>query len=119
MAYGSMFSAAGGWGDVPYDGALTQLHKNEMVLPASYANVIRGMASPANANMVARLPQAGGSGASAAVSAQTGGASDTHLHYSPTIHAPASASLEQMLRSDSGTMRKWLRNEVRNGTLKG
>ncbi|MFV4677416.1 hypothetical protein ACNJU9_21650, partial [Mycobacterium tuberculosis] len=37
----SLFSAEGGWGQVPYDGALTQLHKNEMVLPASIASPLR------------------------------------------------------------------------------
>lgn len=37
------FSAAGGWGEVPYDGALTTLHKQEMVLPASLAVPMRAM----------------------------------------------------------------------------
>lgn len=37
----SMFSAEGGFGSVPYDGAVTELHKEEMVLPAQYANPLR------------------------------------------------------------------------------
>lgn len=42
LALGSkIFSAEGGWGKVPYDGAMTELHKDEMVLPASIANPLR------------------------------------------------------------------------------
>ncbi len=37
----SMFSAEQGFGSVPYDGAVTELHKEEMVLPAKYANPLR------------------------------------------------------------------------------
>jgi tape measure domain-containing protein len=36
-----MFSAEQGFGSVPYDGAVTELHKEEMVLPAKYANPLR------------------------------------------------------------------------------
>src|SRR6185312_11537813 len=44
MAYQSMASAAGGWDRVPADGMLTQLHKDEMVLPARIAEPVRKMA---------------------------------------------------------------------------
>lgn len=37
----SIFSAEGGWGEVSHDGATTQLHKKEMVLPASIATPLR------------------------------------------------------------------------------
>jgi len=37
----SVFSAQDGFGSVPYDGAMTELHKEEMVLPAQYANPLR------------------------------------------------------------------------------
>ena len=44
-AYGSMISSArGGWERVPIDGMMTELHKDEMVLPAHVANPIRDMA---------------------------------------------------------------------------
>lgn len=43
-SYGSIASAAGGWERVPIDGAMTELHKDEMVLPAHVANPIRDMA---------------------------------------------------------------------------
>jgi hypothetical protein len=42
--YGPLASAAGGWDRVPSD-TLAQLHKNEMVLPASLASSVRSMAS--------------------------------------------------------------------------
>jgi hypothetical protein len=51
--YGPLASAAGGWDRVPSD-TLAQLHKNEMVLPASIAANIRNMS--------------------------TGGGGDTHYH---------------------------------------
>lgn len=37
------FSARGGWDQVPFDGAVTALHKNEMVLPEKYASPLRDM----------------------------------------------------------------------------
>ena len=40
----SSFSAEGGWERVPYDGAITELHKDEMVLPARIANPLRNLA---------------------------------------------------------------------------
>jgi hypothetical protein len=43
MGFMSMTSAAGGW-DVDRD-AITQLHKNEMVLPANLAEGVRDMVS--------------------------------------------------------------------------
>lgn len=42
MAFG-LPSAAGGWDNVPQDG-LAMIHKNEMVLPSSLADKVRGMA---------------------------------------------------------------------------
>jgi hypothetical protein len=44
LAFGAQASAAGGY-DIPSGtNPVTQLHQQEMVLPAKYANVIRGMA---------------------------------------------------------------------------
>lgn len=40
-AYGAVASAEGGWERVPADGMMTQLHKNEMVLPATVADHVR------------------------------------------------------------------------------
>ncbi|MGH8402577.1 MAG: hypothetical protein ACRESO_04110, partial [Gammaproteobacteria bacterium] len=48
LAYKSMVSAAGGWDRVPYDGAHTILHQDEMVLPAQIANPMRHLAESGN-----------------------------------------------------------------------
>ena len=40
---GGFRSAAGGWANVPVDGAMAQLHKGEMVLPAQLAEGVRNM----------------------------------------------------------------------------
>jgi hypothetical protein len=40
----SLASAYGGWAQVPEDGMLAELHRNEMVLPASIANPLRSVA---------------------------------------------------------------------------
>lgn len=45
LAFGSNVASAAGGYDIPGGvNPITQLHQNEMVLPAKYANVIRGMA---------------------------------------------------------------------------
>lgn len=41
---GSLSSARGGWERVPFDGAMTELHKDEMVLPKHIADPVRQMA---------------------------------------------------------------------------
>jgi phage-related minor tail protein len=41
---GSISSARGGWDRVPFDGAMTELHKDEMVLPKHIADPMRKMA---------------------------------------------------------------------------
>jgi phage-related minor tail protein len=40
---GQLASARGGWDRVPFDGAMTELHKDEMVLPADLATGVRSM----------------------------------------------------------------------------
>jgi hypothetical protein len=77
---GSVVSAAGGWGQVPYDGALASLHKDEMVLPASIASPLRA--------------SVGGLGQGAAATA--GG--DTHHHWN--IQAVDAQSFARMARSN-------------------
>ncbi len=42
---GRVASAEGGWGRVPADGTMTELHKDEMVLPAELAEGVRNMSS--------------------------------------------------------------------------
>lgn len=66
--YATIASAKGGWWQVPGDGMMTELHKDEMVLPASNASDLRNMMA-ANSN--------GGDGFGAGGS---GGASLSDIH---------------------------------------
>ncbi len=116
MAYGVMFSAERGFGTVPFDGAVTALHKNEMVLPSAYADVIRGMAAPGGGMPAFQAPGSAASLAARGAGASAGGGA-MHLHYSPTINSAEPRSLSAMLSSESGSMRRWFQNEMRNGTL--
>lgn len=45
MSFAPIASAAGGWDRVPMDGAMSMLHLDEMVLPASIASPLRSMLS--------------------------------------------------------------------------
>lgn len=47
----ALASAEGGWGSVPADNTLANLHKNEMVLPAKYAENIRNMTSNSHSSI--------------------------------------------------------------------
>ncbi len=80
-------SAAGGW-DIPAGlNPLTQLHAQEMVLPAEQAGVIRDMANNGGA----------------------GGAMNVH------IHATDADSFKRLLLNNNGAVAEALRKAVRNG----
>lgn len=88
---GQLASARGGWDRVPFDGAMTELHKDEMVLPADIANPMRRMAK-------------GG--------AQNGG-------MNVTIHANDAKSFGEQLRRSPDNFAKALRVAARRGHLGG
>lgn len=117
LGFGALVSARGGQERVPYDGQMTELHKNEMVLPAHIANPLRdSLRAPNSQPMLGSVANAGVAAMSMMTSNSTGG--DLTFNYQPkTTHQ--TASLDEMLRRDGQTMRKWFRNEVRNGALKG
>jgi phage-related minor tail protein len=85
-SFGSVASAAGGWERVPFDGAMTELHRDEMVLPKHVADPIRQMA------------QGGG-----------GGGGQVH------IHANDAKSFKDMLRRNPGALAGALRHAGRMG----
>ncbi|MDR3414217.1 MAG: hypothetical protein P4L87_25195 [Formivibrio sp.] len=86
-AKGSIKSASGGF-DIPAGvNPVTQLHQEEMVLPAQYANVIRGMAGD------------GGSG---------GG--DVHMH----VHTQSTKDFETFLTQNSHVLAPAIRRLGRN-----
>lgn len=104
LAYGAIASAEGGWGQVPYDGAMAVLHKNEMVLPASLAQGVRNM-----------------TGSAQAVAASATGNAVT-LNHAPTINMTGSSGLsrsdlETALRNHGDVVHKFIRNAARNGVF--
>ena len=88
---GSIASAQGGWERVPVDGAPAILHKDEQVLPASYAEGLR------------KLVSNGGSG------------QQVHHHYHNTIHAVDARSLTEMLRRNPNALAAGAKHAARNG----
>lgn len=115
----SIFSAKGGFGKVPYDGAVTELHKDEMVLPASIANPLRnGLANltPGRTNTMAAPAASAGTQARTEMMSKT--LSPT-FNYSPQVSTGGSPpSLDRLLASEGAAMRKWINNQVRSGKLK-
>jgi len=93
MVMGGLHSASGGY-DIPSGiNPLTQLHQNEMVLPARYADVIRGMSGNNSNN--------GGGG-------NNGG--DIHVH----IHAMDGPSVRKVLMDNGGALQDSLKHQLRN-----
>lgn len=115
LGFGALISARGGQGEVPEDGQLSVLHKKEMVLPAQFAVPLRQMlVSPRASNGLM-------SAASAAATTTRDAAAQTNsainFHYQPR-HTNMGAGFDELLRKDSRSLRKWIKNEVRNGGLK-
>lgn len=90
-SYSSVASAAGGWERVPMDGAMTMLHKDEQVLPSTYAEGLR------------KLVAGGGNG-------QT-----VHHHYHANVNAMDARSLNDFLRRNPGALKSWAMHAQRNG----
>ena len=91
---GMISSARGGWERVPIDGMMTELHKDEMVLPAHVANPIRDMA------------KGGGQG---------GQGAGTHFH----ISAMDMRSFADAARRHEGTFANVMKRAARNGHFSG
>lgn len=112
-------SAEGGMADVPVDGTIATLHKQEMVLPASLANPIRAMAAGMTGG--ARSPAFGGLDVDRALLARLNArellppsdlaesvrrmatpgedAGGVHHHYGPmTINAVDARSVREMMK---------------------
>lgn len=112
-------SAEGGWERVPYDGAMTELHKDEMVLPSSIANPLRNSLkgwgpSTSPRSLVGAV--SGGVDEYKQDNPSGGGSSTRHgdFIYSPTMNTQ-NQSLRQQLRSQGTMFKKWMANQTRNG----
>lgn len=110
----SLFSAEGGQAEVMQDGQLTQLHKQEMVLPAWAANPLRANLRAGNsAGMFNSASKAGDN-------VRNNNMRDVNLHYGPQYgHTPKDMSLGEMLRRDSSHMVRWLKKQQRDGVFVG
>lgn len=111
-------SAAGGQWQVPQDGQMTELHKDEMVLPAWAARPLRAnLSAPSSAGMMGRAADAGASLRSAAnddgsFGSMRGG--DTHNWTLQAMDAKSfQAFLENNPRALQAAMDKQLRQSLR------
>lgn len=117
LALGSkIFSAKGGWGQVPYDGAVTELHKDEMVLPASIATPLRssltgfGVGSTGIAGQLASRAAQSGTDTPFNNAMREG---DTHLH----LNTLDTGSARKWLEGESSTIAKALKKQSRRGAF--
>lgn len=105
MALGkSIFSAEGGMGQVPYDGAMFELHKDEMVLPASLATPMRSMLL--------------GSSATSVIGASANDAAITHNHHY-NINAMDGQDVHRVLMRHHQSVGRAVEKAYRNGFAPG
>lgn len=111
---GSVISAEGGLDQVAYDGQAAILHKDESVLPASFAKPLRSLLKSFDFQDRAGGVQAKAAATAGGVSTQNA-ANTTNFYYNPS-HTGGD-NLDQTLRRDGSTMRRWVRDQVRSGRL--
>lgn len=99
MAYESLASLDVGAWNVPRD-MPAMIHKGETVVPKTFAQGLRE----------------GGGGFAGAHNSTTN--NTVHLAYQPQVQNDPSKSLEDHLEQDGHVMRRWLMNQVRNGSLR-
>lgn len=113
---GNILSAEGGMGSVPADGTITELHKQEMVLPAKFANPLRNMLTGSVGMPLTPGTVSATAGERADFFRQSNTSikqGDTVLHYSPQTNVN-NVSLQTLLRRDGLAMKKWMTNFQRN-----
>jgi len=115
MSFMPLASAAGGWGEVPGD-QMAMVHKKEMILPAWIAQPLRqSLKSPGNSSGLRTGAMYAGSEARNQTTNNSGG-NNLNFNYQPQ-HTHQPARLEDILNREGAHMRKWIRNQVRNGSL--
>ena len=115
MSFMGLASAAGGWDNVPYDGALTELHKAEMVLPASIAVPLRAAistgqltaATPSVPQVAAQSANGGGHGAA--------NSSSSSVVINNNIQAVDQASVANALTRSGSAMMNVIQTQQRMG----
>lgn len=132
MAFGTLTSAAGGWGEVPQD-QIALVHKREMILPASIADTVRAMSSmmaapsfaglggygiPADKLTFTRAALSGGlsfgeAGAATAAAARGRGGDVTVSN--PTFNFPS--NLADLVKSNPNALYRGIRDGVKKGHI--
>jgi hypothetical protein len=102
-AMGFLATAQGGWDSVPFDGAMAELHKQEMVLPRFLSEGVRQIAEPGRLQSLITS-----SVAQAQPRVEAGG--DTHFH----INAVDAASFKQLLDRHGSSLVSALKKQGRN-----
>ncbi|MDG3442446.1 hypothetical protein [Nitrospirillum amazonense] len=108
---GGLASAAGGWERVPYDGALAELHKNEMVLPASIATPLRAAVATWRNPPANDYTANGNKADSAGFAASAPPMGDTHVH----VHAIDSQSVARFFAANKHHVADAMKAAHRNG----
>lgn len=116
LGFGALISARGGQGEVGEDGQLSLLHKKEMVLPEKFASPLRAALTTRSSSGMLGAASAAGSTVRESMINNNGG-DNASFYYQPK-HTNMGASMETLLRQDGRSLRKWLKNEMRNGGLK-
>lgn len=99
LGFTGLASAAGGWDQIPHD-QIAQVHKDEMVLSAPIAGLIRGMAN----NGASRRGSGGG----------------MSLHYNPVINGAGNEKqMKRVVKESSREVGAALRKYVRNNGFGG
>ena len=99
FGFEAMTSAAGGQWSVPYDGQLTELHKEEMVMPAYLANPMR--------RAVVNMASGGTAGGNA-------GSVVHHHHYQVNISAHDARSVQAWANENAKTLAGALNRHARD-----
>jgi len=115
LGFGALISARGGLDEVP-DDQLAMVHKKEMILPAWIAEPMR-QSLRGGARSAQMFGAASTAGSSARSDTTNNGGDTLNFHYGPQ-HTNMGADMETLLRADGSSLRKWIKNEVRNGGLK-
>lgn len=114
LGFVPLASAAEGWGEVPKDGAMTELHRQEMVLPAKFANPLRTMLTMPATGMAAGAGMAAAAAGRESFNDNSRG--DVNLHYGPSYGGgPRHMDMDGMLKRDGARLIRYLKRARRDG----
>lgn len=115
MSFAPLASAFGGQWEVPHDGQLTELHKNEMVLPAWAASPLRSMISGGYSTGVTGIGAPAANQNSPSPANDSGSGGDTHFHY----HDHSGTMTPGQIHANRGAIAKAVKTAHREGHFAG